>query len=507
MSDTEDSRVASLGRKRRQNPDVLQSAREAEKRRKLDTDANFVALDSDDNSETVSEDRESGEVSSISNNSITHFDNPSKISNTKTPQDTTSRSRKRDAHPSRAPDPSAATSRGGIDLDAVYPDTLQKLVREQLEERDDFESVDAVLAEYSQVNKPHRKQAYDCLQDFNHGFRQYLGEYSYADLKKLVQDTHAFDQPLDIDAETKKLAKKIGVGERDFCTQVHAKCEEEPWKSCAEVVFDQLKTHQNHIKACRVLRTYLDESLIPEEERPIDRPEVIELDDSDDEEEVADQNNANQSFDARNNVRLSELSEEELRDQALYANLTDPNDLVRCLSCGDRGHMQDYCPANTCSHCHSKSHFSRACPSHQKCSRCRQRGHRSATCSRPSKMAGGIGDECDVCGERGHAEEECSGIWQTFKPSRENVKVISEDEMAMACYNCGRTTHWGDDCPALPDFVEDCITFDTWSGKNASRYIAGRAEALTRRNDVASAEQENNGGMPAHQVAMLGEWA
>ena len=65
MSDTEDSRAASLGRKRRQNQDVLQSARDAEKRRKLDDNANFVALDSDDNSEYISEDRESGEVSSV----------------------------------------------------------------------------------------------------------------------------------------------------------------------------------------------------------------------------------------------------------------------------------------------------------------------------------------------------------------------------------------------------------------------------------------------------------
>lgn len=506
MSDTEDSRVASLGRKRRQNPDVLQSAREAEKRRKIDTNANFVALDSDDNSETVSEDRESGEVSSI--NGSTHSGIPSGNIENKTPQNTISRSSKQDAHPSRAPDRSVATSRDAIDLDAVYPDTLQKFVREQLEERDDFESVDAVLAEYTQVNKPFRKQAQDCLQDFNHGFRKHLGEYSYADLKKLVQDTRAFYEPLEIDPAIKKLSKKIGAGERDLGAQLHAKCEEEPWKSSAEVVFDQLRTHKNHIKACRVLRNYLDKSLIPEEDRPITQPEIIEIDDDDDL-ETADQNNANQSFEGRNNVRLSELSEDELRDQALYANLTNPDDLVRCLSCGDRGHMEAACPANTCSHCGSKSHFSRTCPSHQKCKRCRQRGHRSATCSRPSKMAGGIGDECDVCGERGHAEEECSGIWTTFKPPRDNVKVIAEDQMAVACYNCGRTTHWGDDCPALPDFVEDFITFDTWSKKNASRYIAGRAEVVVPRNEAASARQENQnaGGMPAHQVAMLGEWA
>jgi hypothetical protein len=122
-------------------------------------------------------------------------------------------------------------------------------------------------------------------------------------------------------------------------------------------------------------------------------------------------------------------------------------------------------------------------------------------------MAGGIGDECDVCGERGHAEEECSGIWLTFKPKRDNVKVIAEDEMAVSCYNCGRSTHWGDDCPALPDFVADFITFDTWSKRNARRYIAGQAEVVIPRDEAASARQEMVGGMPAHQVAMLGEWA
>jgi hypothetical protein len=500
MSDTEDSRAASLGRKRRQNPDVLQSAREAEKRRKLDSNANFVALDSDDNSETVSEDRESGEVSSI--NGSTHSDNPSEKLDT--PKNNTSHSPKHDAHPSRAPDASAATSRNGIDLEAVYPDTLQKFVREQLEERDDFESVEAVLAEYSQANKPHRKQAHDCLHDFNHGYRKYLGAYSYSDLKKLVQDTRAFSEPLKIDPAIKKLSKKIGAGERDFGALLHAKCEESSWKSPAEVAFDQLKTHKTHIKACRLLRNYLDKSLIPEEDRPTTKPEVIQIDDND---EAAEQHNVNEVVDGRNNVHLSELSEDELRDQALYANLTDPAELVRCLSCGDKGHLQAICPANTCSHCRSKSHFSRACPSHQKCSRCRQRGHRSATCSRQSVMAGGIGDECDVCGERGHAEEECSGIWLTFKPKRDNVKVIAEDEMAVSCYNCGRSTHWGDDCPALPDFVADFITFDTWSKRNARRYIAGQAEVVIPRDEAASARQEMVGGMPAHQVAMLGEWA
>ena len=124
-------------------------------------------------------------------------------------------------------------------------------------------------------------------------------------------------------------------------------------------------------------------------------------------------------------------------------------------------------------------------------------------------MAGGIGDECDVCGERGHAEEECAGIWMTYKPERDGVRTVPESEMVVSCYNCGRATHWGDDCPALPDFVADFITFDTWSAKNASRYITGKA-GVRRGSDAASVGQPENGhasSLPAHQVAMLGEWA
>lgn len=495
MSDTEDSRVASLGRKRRQNPDVVQSARDAEKRRKIDSNANFVALDSDDNSETVSEDRESGEVSSINGSTHSH-ENPD------APQDITSHSPKHDEHPSRAPVPSLSTGHDGIELDAVYPDTLQTFVRQQLEERDDFDSVEAVLAEYAQANKPHRKQANDFLQDFREGYGKYLSEYNYTDLRDLVHNVRAFSGPLVIETELKKLSKKIGAGERDLIALIQSKRDEAAWKTCAEVVFDLLKNHKTHKRASHILKNYLETSLIPEKDRT-SRVEYFELDPA-----PTNQQNTNEAVDGRNNVHLSELSKDELREQALYANLTNPSDLIMCLSCGARGHKQATCPGNTCSHCRSKSHFSRACPSHQKCSRCRQRGHRSAQCSHPTKMAGGIGDECDVCGEGGHAEEECAGIWQTFKPTRDNIKVIPAEQMAVSCYNCGRATHWGDDCPALPGFVADFITFDTWSAKNGNRYIAGRGDVEGGIDNVASnGEPAGPGGIPAHQVAMLGNWA
>ena len=511
MSDTEDSRAASLGRKRNHNPDVIRSARDAEKRRKLDSNANFVALDSDDNSETISEDRESGEVSSV-DGSI-HSAGPGE--NTDALADTKPRPQSRAEQPSRvsgsAPAPISSKSDGEIVIEAIYPDSFQKFVREQLEEPNKLDSVGAVLAEYNQTNKPYRKYASEFLQDFKNGYQKWLGDYDFLELQRLVKDTTVFRKPLELPktaSEAATKSKSTGAKDQEFNVALQTACEKSPWKPRTEVLFDLMMFHKTHTKACRLLKKHLDENLIAAKDRPdaASKPTEDEesADDDDDDEEEEDDKN-----EVRNNIHLSELSKDELKEQAVYFNLQNPSDLIRCLSCGDKGHKQSSCPANQCSHCRSKSHLSRTCPAHQKCTRCRQRGHRSTQCSRGSKLAGGIGDECDVCGERGHAEEECSGIWTTFKPTRGNVKLVAEEEIVVSCYNCGRATHWGDDCPALPDFVADFITFDTWSDKNARRYIIGRADVGGGQDDAASVGQYNEhvGGIPQHQVAMLGEWA
>lgn len=500
MSDTEDSRAASLGRKRRQNTDVLQSAHEAEKRRKLDQNANFVALDSDDNSEAISEDRESGEVSSGEDSGDTSEEDPDH-NPPPAPEQKKSPQSGHGEHPSQAPAPSPNTSHGKIDIDAVFPPTFQKFVREQIQQRDDLNSVEDVLAEFDAENKPYRKSVRDFSQKWQDGYQKYLSEYNYRDLQRLVQDKDAFRQPLKIQPNGTKKANY------DFNAHVLARCENAHWKPCAEVVFDLL-THdkKTHCPASKTLKNYLDANLLPSGERKESRPDIIEIVDTDNETSGS---RTNETVGSRTNIHLSELSKEELREQALYADLQDPADLVRCLSCGDRGHMKSSCPAHQCSHCGSKSHFSRTCPSHQKCSRCRQRGHRATVCNRGSKLAGGIGDECDVCGERGHAEEECSGIWLTFKPTADNINAIPEDQMVVSCYNCGRATHWGDDCPALPDFVADFITYDTWSAKNARRYISGgeHGDAVSAGQDKGLNGQENGvNAIPQHQVAMLGDW-
>lgn len=516
MSDTEDSRAASLGRKRRQNPDVVQSAHDAEKRRKLDDNANYVALDSDDNGESVSEDRESGELSDGGSAAATA---PDGDENTEIPQNDPSTPEQFDKNPSTAPN--ASTSLGGIDVEAIYPTSFQQFVRAQLK-RGDFNSVEAVIDEHRQKkkNKPHFKNACEFAQNWKDGYQTNLSDYAYKDLQRLLKDPSAFRNPLE--PEEKKNVKQ---SKRNFVATLQTEHEKAPWKPRAAVAFDLLKNHKTHVKASRVIRDYLDSNLLPRESRATKQqgqPKTTDLEEDaitlppesrpTDPKGHSEATNPEQDamIASRNDFRIEDLSEDELQEQTFYFGPSNAASLVRCLSCGDRGHMHYSCPAQTCTHCSSTSHFSRACPSHQKCKRCRQRGHRDHQCSRSSKQAGKMGDECDVCGELGHAEEECSGIWLTFNPGQsDRHKRIADNQMVVSCYNCGRATHWGDDCPALPDFVADFITFDTWSDRNASRYVISFVQGSEERDDAASmgqVESEAGQGMPAHQVQMLGEW-
>ncbi|KAK1046552.1 hypothetical protein LTR74_017942 [Friedmanniomyces endolithicus] len=173
--------------------------------------------------------------------------------------------------------------------------------------------------------------------------------------------------------------------------------------------------------------------------------------------------------------RVRDLGREDREMQATYFLLTDPDAVIRCLSCGGVGHLDYDCPGNTCRHCGTTDeHLSDACPTIRKCSNCRQRGHVHHECDRRAVRGGGAGDPCDICGRTGHVEEECSGLWRTIGrvDSQRPVRKIPVEMMRRACYNCGADSHWGDDCDSLPHFLLEKVgEGGTWSARNADQYV------------------------------------
>ncbi|EMC92381.1 hypothetical protein BAUCODRAFT_27674 [Baudoinia panamericana UAMH 10762] len=112
-------------------------------------------------------------------------------------------------------------------------------------------------------------------------------------------------------------------------------------------------------------------------------------------------------------MRLLDLTPEDQELQHRYFHLTEPYALVRCLRCGEEGHMDDNCT-----------------------------GTRYVDKNR---------------------------LWRTYTAS--TVKTIPRSQMIVSCYNCGSNSHWGDDCDDLPDSVYKLGWSGVWSAKDAAMYV------------------------------------
>lgn len=164
---------------------------------------------------------------------------------------------------------------------------------------------------------------------------------------------------------------------------------------------------------------------------------------------------------------LADLSDYDLRMQIRYTALTkqaheiDMNQFVKCLVCAQTGHMGKDCPALTCRTCGAyKKHFTHACPQSRKCRKCREPGHAKEDC--PYKLPRIVASEiiCDLCQQQGHTEDKCEMLWRTFNftdHSRPSVRI------RMACYSCGSSNHFGNDCPSREPGKR--IWSSTWSTK------------------------------------------
>ncbi|KAM3425311.1 hypothetical protein BST61_g7258 [Cercospora zeina] len=109
-------------------------------------------------------------------------------------------------------------------------------------------------------------------------------------------------------------------------------------------------------------------------------------------------------------TKLQDISQADRDAQRKYFDITNMGSLVRCLCCGELGHMAVSCAARTCSHCKQRDvHQSSACPTYRKCGLCRERGHDGRGCRNRAFLGP---DPCDICSEAGHVEEECPYLWR-----------------------------------------------------------------------------------------------
>lgn len=171
------------------------------------------------------------------------------------------------------------------------------------------------------------------------------------------------------------------------------------------------------------------------------------------------------------------LAEDELEQRhRYYPGL--PDDAVLCLTCASSGHATADCPETTCGFC-QQDHFFYRCPSRQRCEKCKQLGHSKSSCKEKLAVAAGEGFfECAFCQAQDHQEENCTEIWQTYRPQVGHTKKVKS--MPIFCYCCGAEGHFGSDCglanPRLPPS-------ETWTLSTASLYLdpASSEEAVAYR--------------------------
>ena len=161
---------------------------------------------------------------------------------------------------------------------------------------------------------------------------------------------------------------------------------------------------------------------------------------------------------------LRELSPDDLNAQIRYFHFSktreavDLEEQVRCLCCGQKGHMGADCEQLICSKCGAYNmHPATHCDMEVRCSKCGNLGHQVSECSKTSKA----NVVCRLCNEKGHNEQDCELFWRTSgAPWQIDLPFR---KLRLCCYECGGKGHLGNDCsnrrPGKP------LGTSTWSTK------------------------------------------
>ncbi|KAI7875607.1 hypothetical protein K492DRAFT_210840 [Lichtheimia hyalospora FSU 10163] len=171
-----------------------------------------------------------------------------------------------------------------------------------------------------------------------------------------------------------------------------------------------------------------------------DKPKYIDEEEEDDEEREL-------------NEELQDLIQSQIEQRQLSKRHFRPRRIQICFTCLRPGHDLKNC--NVCSDCGLEKH-GRHCPGLRYCLRCKRRGHEAANCEHRYEH-----ESCKRCGLSFHNTVHCPSIVHRYKGQSTPVAHVTP-----YCYFCGRSQHYGDECPRRGHHIQDVIS--PFSDKNAT---------------------------------------
>lgn len=172
----------------------------------------------------------------------------------------------------------------------------------------------------------------------------------------------------------------------------------------------------------------------------------------------------------------------ELRGEGRYFGVTDPQNGSTinaqqslgplCDNCHKRGHIRSKCKTVICHKCGVVGdHYETQCPTTMICAKCGQRGHMVSACTNKSKKR----EYCRHCDTFSHGNHNCPSIWRSYitKPQSNQDDLLWQisDLPVVYCYNCGDSTHYGDECHRQRSSRIPNINGSAFSGTNLPKHL------------------------------------